>query len=323
MKFIVSNQYDPCYNLALEEYILHHLRDDTYCLLWQNEQTLVVGKFQNVFEEINIPAAYQQNIKIMRRNSGGGTVFHDKGNVNISFIKDWNPEVNDTNDEFLDEIIHLIGGLKIILNKANTSDLRVGEYKVSGNAQTIYKGRLLHHGTLLFDSNLENLNEVLKPSMAQFQSKAIKSNRSKVGNLKNHMAESDISVETFKKQLEELLRLKGAKQYTLDEKQIAEVLRIKADKYDTWEWNIGKSPDFTFSKREEAQGHFFSVRLEVKKGIITTCQLDGDLTTPDKLQQISALMVNHRYDYPEIMALLTTLQDFNKEEIDLMKKSFF
>ena len=156
MYYIEGENKDPYYNLALEEYMMANYTKGTYLLLWINEDSIVMGKYQNAYEELNLKAIEEDGIPVVRRISGGGTVFHDKGNLNYSFITDADREKGGY-EEFLHPIIKSLNRLGIHAQKRNVCDIVIGDKKISGSAKCSRKGRVLQHGTLLFDSDLKKL----------------------------------------------------------------------------------------------------------------------------------------------------------------------
>ena len=150
------NTSDVYTNLAIEEYVFHHFTDDNYLLLWKNEGSIVIGKHQNVFEKVNIKAIESSSVKVARRNTGSGAVFHDKGNLNYSLITDYDSEIFSGYDEFLNPMIKALNHLGVPAHKRRSSDIAIEDKKISGSAQTVKNNRILHHGTLLFDADLSH-----------------------------------------------------------------------------------------------------------------------------------------------------------------------
>ena len=192
MKFLILRTKNPYLNLAIEEYIFSETDDDVF-MLWQNEPTVVIGKNQNAYAEINMDYVKENNINIARRITGGGAVYHDFGNVNYTFISN-NRKNGIDFAYFTKPIIEALKKLDIDAKLSGRNDLLVNEKKISGNAQFNNGNRVLHHGTLLFDTNLDVLTQVLKVDEEKIKSKAIKSVRSRVVNLKaliNEKIDSD------------------------------------------------------------------------------------------------------------------------------------
>ena len=194
MKFLILETKDPYLNLAIEEYLFEHTSDDVF-MLWQNEPTVVIGKNQNAYAEINMNYVAENNINVSRRITGGGAVYHDLGNVNYTFISTKENKGIDF-EYFTKPIIEALASLGITAALSGRNDLLIGEKKFSGNAQFTRGSRVLHHGTLLFDSDLNVLISALKVDEEKIKSKAIKSARSRVANLNEYIPDA-VTVKDF------------------------------------------------------------------------------------------------------------------------------
>ena len=186
MKLYVLTTTNPHYNLAVEEYLFRHETDDV-CMLWQNAHTVVIGKNQNAFAEVDVDALRRDGVHLARRITGGGAVYHDLGNVNFSFISANNAETGLDFARFTAPILKALASLGVHAELSGRNDLLLDGQKFSGNAQYSAEGRTLHHGTLLFDADLSVLARYLRPDEEKLKSKGIKSVRSRVTNLKPHL----------------------------------------------------------------------------------------------------------------------------------------
>ena len=186
LRLLISDSYDPWFNLAAEEYVLKNFSDDVF-MLWQNHNAIIVGKHQNTLAEINLEYVKEKNIKVVRRMSGGGAVFHDLGNLNFTFIM--NGEEGHLVDfrKFTRPILDVLLKLNIDARFEGRNDLTIGGLKFSGNAEHVYKQRVLHHGTLLFSSLMSDLSNALKVNPLKYKDKAVKSIRSRVTNISEHL----------------------------------------------------------------------------------------------------------------------------------------
>ena len=192
MKFYVLKTHDPYYNLAVEEYLFSYTDEDIF-MLWQNEPCVVIGKNQNAYAEINIDKAKENNIKIVRRITGGGAVYHDLGNLNYTFISSRNSEKGIDFAYFTEPVIEALAVLGVDAELSGRNDLMAEGRKFSGNAQHSCGERTLHHGTLLFNSDLSVLSSVLNVDEEKIRSKGIKSTRSRVINLSELIGKSDVA----------------------------------------------------------------------------------------------------------------------------------
>ncbi|VEU83121.1 lipoate--protein ligase family protein [Acholeplasma hippikon] len=244
MKTILSISTDPYFNLAWEEYILKNIyKDEDIFLLWQNDTSIIVGRNQNVFEEVNLDFVVKNHIPLVRRISGGGTVFHDLGNLNYSYITSAKGKINNYK-LMTEDLIKALNELGIDARFEGKSDIKINGKKISGNAQSVIGDRLLHHGTLLFNSNLEKLNGVIKQKDTSIESISVKSNRSTVTNLSEY---TNMSIEEIKDYI--LKRLVPSDQvHTLSDKDIKRIEDLKQERYLTYQWNYGESPKSTIDK---------------------------------------------------------------------------
>lgn len=195
MKLLTLKSTDPYLNLAIEEYLFLHT-DEPVFMLWQNAPSVIIGKYQNAFAEVRCAFAEQQGIRIARRITGGGAVYHDLGNVNYSFISP-NEESRSLDFAFFaSPILDFLASYGIDAHLSGRNDLEVDGKKISGNAQHKFGGRLLHHGTLLFDTDLNALETFLTPHREKLETRAIRSVGSRVTNLKEFFS-TDITTEQF------------------------------------------------------------------------------------------------------------------------------
>ncbi len=187
MKFLKLDTTCPYLNLAIEEYLFNNSDDDVF-MLWQNEPTVVIGRNQNAHVEINKKVVAEKGIHIARRITGGGAVYHDLGNLNYTFISSGGSRTLDF-EYFTAPIIEALGSIGVLAELSGRNDLTVLGKKISGNAQSVKEGRVLHHGTILFDTDLDMLSSVLNVDKEKIKSKAVKSTRSRVTNIKPLLAE--------------------------------------------------------------------------------------------------------------------------------------
>lgn len=312
MRYISTESNDPYFNLAFEEYVLQNFKDEDYLLLWNSEPSIVVGKYQNVFEEVNLMEARRQGVPVLRRISGGGTVYHDKNNLNYSMIMEYSRVRFNGYDVFLEPMIQALNKMGISAAKRRSCDIAIEGLKISGSAQTIKKNRILHHGTLLFDSDLHHLHELLRPSEGSFESKAVKSFRSPVTNIKEHVADETMTLEMFKDKLLQELFPDGVKKRVLEERDIQEIRKLADEKYSRWDWNYGGSPKFTFTKSGILFGNPISVKLEVTDGEISFCEIISE-----ERILMNRNFIGTRYDYDEIRRRLAEDSDLLSEEAKL------
>lgn len=291
MRYIEMNSEDIYLNLATEEYVFQHFTDDSYLLLYKNDNAIVLGKYQNVYQEINVPVAETQGIKIARRITGGGTVFHDRGNLNYSFITENTKTHLRCYDDFLFPVIRALQALGIDAHKRNACDIAIGDLKISGSAQSVRGNRVLHHGTLLFDADMDKLHRLLEITDAVIESKAVASVPSHVTNIREHLKDPSMTIEEFQDALLAQIFSSGISFQSLSSEDMQEINRLRDEKYGTWEWNWGKSPRFILRRD--------GVELAVEHGIITQCHVRS------LSSEAEVALVGQRYGYNNMLQILS------------------
>ncbi len=302
-----QNHYDPRVNLAIEEYVLKHLDiNETYLLFYINDPSIIIGRNQNTVEEIHVDYCREHGIHVVRRLSGGGAVYHDRGNLNFSFI------TKDDGDSFLnfrkftEPVIKALNRLGVDAEMTGRNDIQVGEKKISGNAQFSTKGRMFSHGTLMLDVDLGQVAEALNVKKEKFQSKSTKSVRSRVANISEFL-DRKLSVEEFREILLRYIFEGEAEipQYHLTEADWEIIHQISEERYRNWDWNVGHSPKFNveYSRRFEGAGSI-DVRLQVEKGMIEGCTIFGDFFGVKDVREIQDRLTGCRYDREEIAKAL-------------------
>ncbi|QQZ08275.1 lipoate--protein ligase [Heyndrickxia vini] len=328
MLFIDNNGItDPQINLAIEEYALNHLDiNETYLLFYINQPSIIIGRNQNTIEEINTEYVDKNNIIVVRRLSGGGAVYHDLGNLNFSFITKDDGESFHNFLKFTEPVIEALQKLGVNAELSGRNDIQVGGRKISGNAQFSTKGRMFSHGTLMLDSEIENVVSALKVKKDKIESKGIKSIRSRVANISEFLEEK-LTMEEFRQLI--LKHIFGGseniQEYKLTDDDWAKIHKISEERYQNWEWNYGKSPKFNLQHTHRFPVGGIDVRLEVNKGIIENCKIYGDFFGVGNVSDIEEKLTGVRYDRSEIEKALTDIEvkhyfgNITKEElIDLI-----
>lgn len=300
MKMIESPWQDPYLNLALEEVMFEMCRDDEYLLLWQNEGSLIVGKHQNVFSEINQRAAEREHVPIVRRITGGGTVYHDLGNLNFSFFYDCDPQEDASYQRFLLPVQRMLESLGVHAIQNSRNDMEVLGKKVSGNAQLIRGDRILHHGTLLFNTDLYKMDRLLQVPAEKLISKGIASVKSRVGNLREYVWNPKMPLEEFKTYFKEFMQARGAERDFLPQEVLEAAQKLADEKYRTYEWNFGQSPEFTICRARRFACGEIEVCLRVNKAVIEACQIRGDYLGQCPVEEFERGLIGSRYKKEEI-----------------------
>ena len=297
MNYLNLKTTDPAFNLAVEEYVFDYLpKDRMYVMLWQNDNAIIIGKNQNTLAEINERYVKQQGIRVVRRLSGGGAVYHDMGNLNFTVIADAQGESLDFG-RFCALVVKALQkvGVKAEINGRN--DMTIDGKKFSGNAQYLRQGRVMHHGTILFDSNASVLANALQVDEAKIQAKGVKSVRSRVTNVRPCLPE-DMTLPQFRQVLlDTILEEEPGEEYILNEKDLAVVAKLKADRYDTWEWNYGHSPACTLHKKGRVEGcGTVEAFISLQEGKISQIIFRGDFFGVNDPEQLAQLLIGCRPD---------------------------
>lgn len=307
MQFI-DNQgiTDPRLNLALEEYALKQLpKDDDYLLFYINEPSIIIGKNQNTAEEINADYVKEHDIHVVRRLSGGGAVYHDLGNLNFSFITNDDGKSFQNFRKFTEPVVKALKAMGVEASLTGRNDLQIGERKISGNAQYKSKGRMFSHGTLLFQSEVENIVSALKANSEKMRSKGIKSIRSRVANIADYLPEP-MSIEQFRQSLlESIFDGQEIVAYPLTEDDWKQVRELAETRYSNWDWNYGKSPKANFkqSRRFDEIGTV-EVQLDIAEGKIKQAKLYGDFFGEHEVSELEEALVGTPYDKEAVSKVL-------------------
>jgi lipoate---protein ligase len=306
MKLIQSPELDAYFNLAAEEYIFSQLDPrEEYLRLWQNQNAVIVGKHQNTIEEINSAYVSEHAIQVVRRITGGGAVYHDLGNLNFTFVL--KIESSKINFRALSQpIMDALRSLGLDVQFSGRNDLTLDGKKFSGNAQHIKSGRILHHGTLLFNSNLEILSQVLAVKADKIESKGVKSVRSRVTNISEYLP--GMNILEFKSTLEQtIVPGQNLSRYTFTEADLAAISDLREQKYSSWEWNYGRSPEFDLRKERRFSDGSLSIYLLVEAGIIQSARILGDFFGSGDIQTVETRLQSVKLRESDIQSALAPL----------------
>ncbi|RYY47226.1 MAG: lipoate--protein ligase, partial [Chitinophagaceae bacterium] len=286
------------------EYIFRHIEEDCF-MLWQNDNAIIVGKHQNTFSEINYDYVKEKNIHVVRRLSGGGAVYHDMGNLNFSFTKTGKDSSMMDFEKYTRPIIEVLQSLGVDAKFEGRNDISVDGKKISGNAEHIFKNKVLHHGTLLFSSEMKNISEALRINPLKYIDKAVKSVPKRVGNISSYLTEP-ISIEAFAQKIMDHVVASNpdARMYEFTAEDLAAIGRIRDKKYATHEWNFGYSPDYSFKKGIKTSGGTIEMNLDVEKGIICKVKIFGDFFNEKDITEIEESLEGIEHNEDAIRAAL-------------------
>jgi len=309
MLIIDSKHKDPLFNLAAEEFLFRDSERE-FLILYINTPSVIIGKHQNPLEEINPRYLRENKIPFVRRISGGGTVYHDPGNLNYTFISNKQGNAKFDFSPYRRILISFLASLGIDAREGQKNEIRTGGLKISGNAEHVFKNRIMHHGTILFSADLQKMSACLERSQARIKSRAVQSNRTTVTNLEG-MITSIKSTGDLKKSFVDYIRKANDKAsvYDFSDEEISRIKRLKDEKFTSWEWNYAYGPDYNFSKDFNEGGDNVSIELEVSKGIIRTCNCSG----PVLYNKMNDLLPGVRHSY-EAIAEKTINAGFKEDE---------
>lgn len=297
---------DPYFNLAAEEYFLKNFQEDFF-MLWRSQPSIVVGKHQNALAEINHEFVRENRIPVARRLSGGGTVFHDPGNVNFTFIRNVK-DISEVNFKiFTVPVAAALKKLDVEAYTTGRNDLLIDGKKISGNAEHVHKNRVLHHGTLLFNSQLDALKGALKVDLSKFEDKAVQSNRSEVANIASYLSEP-ISVEEFTDFIfnEICQNFSESRIYQPPQEDLLAIQKLSKEKYQTWDWIFGYSPKYRFANKLRTKNGEIQISFLVEKGLLAEVLISGEIQENLSLQ-ITRALIGCRHDFGEIKAKLNKI----------------
>lgn len=267
MILINRNETDPFFNIAAEEYVLKNYREDVF-MLWVNRPAVIIGKHQVASAEANILYAIGNDIPVIRRISGGGTVYHDEGNLNYSLILNGKQGALVDYKKYSGLIFRALQKLSLKAEMLGKSNLAIDGRKFSGNAEHVFRKRVLHHGTLLFNSNLERLRKCIRPAHRDYEDRSIRSTDSRILNL-SELAKN-VSMNDFRELLiqqasEDHPDLKEGEFSPADRKAIQ---HLAAEKYNSINWNFGYSPAYSLSRKFTFMNRSMEVSMHCKNGRI-------------------------------------------------------
>lgn len=297
-----QNITDPRVNLAIEEYVLRHVATEEPILLFYiNEPSVIIGRNQNTLEEIDTDFVRTHNIHVVRRLSGGGAVYHDLGNLNFSFMSNGRDHLHNF-ARFTEPVARALRALGVDAELRGKSDIYAAGKKVSGNAQYATSNRMFSHGTLLFDSHLETLLKALNPRQLEITSNAVQSIRAFVVNIRE-LLPADMDIHQLKQALlQEIFGGTAVPTYQLTPADWEKINDLSASRYQTWEWNVGRSPRFNVRKQDRFEGvGKIDMRVEVNKGLIEQITIYGDFAGLQPVAELEQRLMGVRYD-PDALA---------------------
>jgi len=309
MLCILSNNTNPWFNLAAEEYLLKEFIEDIF-MLWQSEPAVIVGKHQNTLAEINYDYVKNNNIKVARRLSGGGAVYHDKGNLNFTFILNGKEGKLINFYKYMDPVLRVLQGLSVDARFEGRNNIMINNMKISGNAEHIYKKRVLHHGTLLFGTQLDKLNKSLEVTPGRYRDKAVQSKRSMVTNIKKYL-QQDIDIMQFRDIILNHVfdNSHNSMIYELNRKDEDRINTLAEVKYSSWKWIYGYSPKYSLDSLYRTRQGEIKFSIFVGNGIIKEMEFRGAGINEGRLLELSQLLRGLAHRENDLMEKASMISD--------------
>ena len=308
MRYIKNPSTNPYYNMAFDEYCLESLSiDEPVFYLWQNRPAVIVGFNQEVNTEVNLDYLKENGIDLVRRVTGGGAVYHDLENLNYTIVGR-SEDLEKDYPEYASLLAKALQTLGVPATLSGRNDILVEGRKVSGFAKRVCKNRLMVHGTLMYNVDVDVLTHVLNPSTTKLQSKGIASVRSRVTNLCNYLPElSDI--QAFKNRLEEILSNNYSDaEYKLSETDLAHIQQLTDEKFATWEWNYGRSPKATLVHSARLACGTVEIHLTLAENRIASCRFGGDFLGNLPASDVEKALTGIPYEINGIRKCLSKLE---------------
>jgi len=314
LRCLQRKETDPHFNIAAEEYLLKNTSVDIF-MVWRNDPAVIIGKHQNTAREIDHSLVQDLNIPVIRRISGGGTVFHDPGNINYTFIR-LNRKENPIDFKFFTQpVIHFLKSMGLNAEFEGKSNIAINGLKVSGNSAHVYKGRVLHHGTLLFNTNLELLERVIKGKDDHYQDRSVRSIRKEVSNISSHI-KAEMAVEDFMESFFSFIinYYDDAYHENLSVNEYESIIYLMDEKYREPKWNYGYSPDYQYSDSWNWNEDLFTMSLETREAVIHLIKIKGPEKHSSLLKRVEKALAGTLHERNSVMEQLKSIKFVSETE---------
>ena len=286
MKYVMNACTDPHWNMAHDEFLLEGLREQVFCL-WQNRPSVIIGLNQSPYAEVDLKYLEEEGITLARRVTGGGAVYHDFGNLNYNIA---GPVANMENAYGL--MAETLRGLGLKAERSGRNDILVDGRKCSGYAKRLSRDRMMIHGTLMWDVNLETLTRALAVPGSKLQAAGIASVRSRVANLKEYLPRFP-DIKAFQNALQEKLA-DGSPEIRLTQEQISSINQMADSKFRTWEWNFGRSPSASFAAGKKFACGTVQIEYTLRHGVFERLHFGGDFLGNRPAEELASALIGHK-----------------------------
>ncbi len=311
---IINDCLEPAFNLAAEEYICANFAAvaggaGRVVTFWRNSRSVIIGKNQNAYTETDPAFAAAHGIGVFRRRTGGGAVFHDPGNVNYTVIEPDSADLRLNYSHFSADVRTALSKLGLDVSLSGRNDLVCKERKISGSAQCVDGGVIMHHGTLLFSADLDDMTAVLRPDPEKLAKRGIASVSSRVANIRDLLPPGS-SVKTVEDFLAFMRDSCAGRRREFTDAEKAAVNELAAQKYATWEWNMGRSPAFSVNRSRRFGFGRITAGFDADAGVITRISFTGDFIGDRPASELEERLSGARLSRDALMPLLSDSYDF-------------
>ncbi|KAA8679083.1 lipoate--protein ligase [Clostridium sp. HV4-5-A1G] len=307
MRYIETNSTNATYNFACEVFCMKRFKNDKTMLIWQADNCVMLGRYQTAQTEVNFDAVKKIKADVIRRNTGGGTIYTDLGTLLYTFIMPVNNFEDIDFSTTCRPIVYSLNKMGIKAELKGRNDILVGAKKISGNAQTVEGNVLCSHGSLLYNSNLDLIQDLLIVDKAKIKSKGIASVRSRMTNIIEYMPVRYSLYEFWQRLKEYLSEKEVMTEYRLSAEDIMEIERIRDEKFATWEWNMGNAPKFNYSNELRFPNGKVSVKLDINSGVVERCKINGDFLGLMPIEALEKIITGTKYSYEDMKMKLNNV----------------
>lgn len=289
MIFVENNNLIPQLNHAIELYLMEHCDEDVF-MFWRNRPSILIGRFQNIHLEVNLDYTEQRNMDVVRRLSGGGAIYCDTNNMQYSFItKKSHEDVENSFKRFAFPVVDALQSLGLNAEFTGRNDIQIDQAKVSGNAQFQRDDKILHHGTLLFKANIENITHSLKARELKFKGREVQSVRSRVGFIGDYV---DMDVQSFMEHIEDFIKKKYqiSTTHRLNSQEMSEIQKISDEIFASPAWNFGRASFNQLRNAEKYSCGIVEISLDIKDGKIDDIAIEGDFFSERGVDELTDLL---------------------------------